>query len=261
MDYMYLGTKAAEATHAPLTTLHLNSSMYYSGVGNWAQAHVSYQKAQERAKSVKDWRRMEESLIFESATYSLQGDTAKSAEGLKEALESAIRRGDIQMQVLALTAQTHDAYLFGNITDFLQKLDQVKYTLHSIDKESYILDMACKINFYGLKALGCVRTGHLAKAFEAASFALKNIIKASPTMFFNFMGYAAVAETFLLLLQWLYATQGMGSGASHAYLEKIKLWEWEKPATVTKMTAKMSKALGCLQKFCDFFLHVRGICC
>jgi len=118
-----------------LTTLHLNGGMYYSGVGNWSQAHVSYQKAQERAKSVKDWHWME----------------------------------------------------------------------------------------------------------DTASFALKNIIKASPTMFFNFIGYTAVVEMFLLLLQWLYAAQGMGSRASHVYLEKIKEWGWEKPASVS-----------CQLDFCHF---------
>jgi len=226
-------------------------------MGNWTEAHGSYQRAQLSARLVKDWRRMEEAFIFESATYSLQGNISKSFEGLNEALESAVRRGDMQMQVLALTSQTYNAYLYGNIYRFLQKLDKVKDTLRSIDQESYILDMASKINYYGLKSLGCLREGHLAKAFDSASFSLKNITKASPTMFFNFTGYTAVVEVFLLLLQWLYATGGMGKGVSYSYLEKKK-WEWEKPATVAKVTAKINKALGCLQKFCDYFEFARA---
>jgi len=109
----------------------------------------------------------------------------------------------------ALSAQTQNAYSLGRISEFAMKLDQLKYTLSSIDKESYILDLSSSINYYGLKALGCIRTGNLAKSFDSASFALQQITKKSPTLFFTFPGYSAVTEAFILLLQWLRATQGI----------------------------------------------------
>jgi len=251
MDYMYLGKKSAEATHAPLTHLHLNSGMYYSGITNWAAAHEIIRK--HNSLQIKDWRRMEEGLIFESATHTLEGNPMKSSGPLKEAFDSAIRRGDIQMQVLALSAQTQDAYNLGRISEFEKKLELVKYTLRSIDRESYVLDLASKINYYGLKALGCIRAGNLDKAFDSASIALQHITKTSPTMFFTFAGYSAVNEAFLLLLQWLYATQGIGAGVGHTYLEKIKQWTWAKPKSAQKIIARITTSLSCLQKFCELF--------
>eukprot|EP01124_Arcella_intermedia_P036552 TRINITY_DN9600_c0_g2_i1.p1 TRINITY_DN9600_c0_g2~~TRINITY_DN9600_c0_g2_i1.p1 ORF type:complete len:1556 (-),score=433.92 TRINITY_DN9600_c0_g2_i1:56-4492(-) len=263
IEFMKLGKSMAEMTHAPLTQLQLNSGMYYSGVGNWNLAHESYASAIASAKVLKDFRRLEEAYIFDSVTFSIRGDSKKSSEGLKEAYDSSVRRGDIQMQILALIAKMYDDYIFGRREELLKKLELLKDSLGSIDKDSYILDMACKINYYSLKAICYVYKGILSKAFESAKTALNEISKTSPTMFINFVGYSIVPEVFLLILQWVQVTQNPNSTGNHAL--KTKDWNWEKsalsspklPATA-KLVAKVTKSLACLQKFCDVFEFARS---
>eukprot|EP01127_Copromyxa_protea_P016779 TRINITY_DN5057_c0_g1_i1.p1 TRINITY_DN5057_c0_g1~~TRINITY_DN5057_c0_g1_i1.p1 ORF type:complete len:1540 (-),score=346.83 TRINITY_DN5057_c0_g1_i1:24-3995(-) len=222
--------------------LELNSGLYYSAQGDWAKASASFSVTQTRALVAGDRRRCEEALVFEANILFMQGDVTKCVESLDKALQSAERRGDIQMQILGTALLANVMYRTQKFKKFVELVEHIKFVLASIDKSLYILDISSSINYYGLKSLASIVGGDLKKAYDTALEVLKKLRKlSSPTAFFTLPGYSAIPEVFLLLCQWYDKADPKKNGV------------WRKPAPVSKLISYFNKSMVCLKKFYGIF--------
>eukprot|EP01128_Nolandella_sp_AFSM9_P011149 TRINITY_DN7866_c0_g1_i1.p1 TRINITY_DN7866_c0_g1~~TRINITY_DN7866_c0_g1_i1.p1 ORF type:complete len:462 (-),score=94.68 TRINITY_DN7866_c0_g1_i1:27-1301(-) len=246
-ELLSLGQQSAEATASPLTQLNLNTGMFQSAKAMWSDAALSYSLAKKAAQPLDDWRSMEEAIIFESTSLSIQSKFYDSLRHLDLALDSADRRGDIQIQLMAILVIAWNELHRGNPVAFFEHMDQAKLTLSSVDTETYIMDMTSKINYYGLKSLSYLYNGELQKALQSAQATEVLIGKTYPTAFFTFMGYMAVSEVYLHLYHFTVSTKRTGFQ-----------WSWDEALHSSKLHSLLSHSLGRLKKFGDIFLFAQA---
>jgi tetratricopeptide (TPR) repeat protein len=175
------------------------AGMIYSSRANWEKAQESFTTAINAAQTVGDLRAFEESTIFLGTLQFLKGEVEKSVATTALALQSAVLRGDVQTQILALTEQARNYYTLGENIECLKALDEAQLALENDDIDGN--DVAAEINFYGLKALMVLKTNDLMECWHVAEEVFHVIEKAEPTAYYTFFGYAALVEVYVLLNQ------------------------------------------------------------
>jgi len=171
--------------------------MIYSSRGIWGRAEELFKEAITAANTVGDLRSFEESTIFLGTLQFLQGDVEESVKTTEIALKSAVLRGDIQTQLLALTEQTKNHYTLGDDDKCLKGLDEIQLALENVDGN----DVAAEINYHGLKALVYMKTEAWMDCWQVAEEVFHTIENAEPTAYYTYFGYAALVEVYILLAQ------------------------------------------------------------
>jgi len=229
-SYLAKGMEAAGKQLDVQKTVLQMQGMLFAGQAEWNKAIDSFTKAIEAAKTVGDLRTFEESVVFLATVFYLQGDMQQSFTKTKEALESAVLRGDIQTQLLSLNAQARNLFALGEFEKCFKCLEEINIAFESIG----VTDLSVEANYYALWALMNLRMGELEDCWKAANLSLNVLSKIEPTIYFTFSSYAFLAETFVLLLQ------------------QPKLFN--KEITKSKIAACCKKSLQLLEKFAESFV-------
>jgi hypothetical protein len=153
----------------------------------------------------------------------------------QEALDSAFRRGDAHMQILARNAQARNFFATGEFLQCILALEEVKRGIESSGENNLISE---EINFWGLAGLIALRQKKIEQCWVNAetTFNLISHSKVQPTLGFNFFGFAWLVETYATFL------------TDPQYLDDGKI-----PLSRQKLNARAEKALGYLTRFAEVF--------
>ncbi|HXV97519.1 MAG TPA: hypothetical protein VEC93_03785, partial [Anaerolineae bacterium] len=187
---------AQEVQHQPALAWVLElTGVYAIGVGQWAKARDTLERARLVANQLEDRRRWEECSTALGDVFYFQGKFRASLDLWPDVYASAQRRGDTQAQSWGLAGQLRSLLALGEL-DTEQNGDILK-KLKSLVSED--IGSADQINSYGVIALSHWRLGEADLAQQAAEVAAYLIAQSSPTGFGIIHGYNNVAEVFLAL--------------------------------------------------------------
>jgi class 3 adenylate cyclase len=166
---------------------------YYNiGIGHWTEAREALTRGMAIADQLGDRRRSEESLGLLMVVAYLQGEfAARRAHSAQYA--ASTHGGDPQIQFLARTQRVENALPVGDLAAAQTALDEAMPLLAAN------LGAAAEILGYGLLALTRLRHSDPVAAREHARHAAARIAATSPTLVYALEGYAAVAETTVML--------------------------------------------------------------
>jgi class 3 adenylate cyclase/tetratricopeptide (TPR) repeat protein len=242
LEYMEQGKKLAQDKLDLVSNVLQMSGVYYCGRAKWKKTEKCFLEAIDACNRTGDRRRFEESNVFMAIALILQGHIKRSLIFSKTALQSARLRGDIQCQILALSAQTLCHITLGNIIKATGKLDQIRIALAK-DKdekeqqgEKGSGDVSSNINYYSLMALISLQKSEPSNAWKYARMAdnLINDKTVEPSTFFTFPGYMGLPEVYLRLLL------------------QPKCWP-ELRLNQAKLVRRINNSLKSLEDFCKVF--------
>jgi tetratricopeptide (TPR) repeat protein len=174
----------------------LGTGMYYSGVGRWAAARDLLNRVIETAERLGDRYRWDDGVGNLAVVTYYQGDFSRSEELSDSVNASAKRRNDTHNQAWAMRSKVYCLLPKGQFEEAQDCLETLQFLL---EQETDILDEALRIDLHGLLALVHARLHRSSLAVEAAGKSLELMAQTSPTSYLSLPGYAAAAETYLLL--------------------------------------------------------------
>jgi hypothetical protein len=187
---------AQEAQHQPALAWVLElTGVYAIGVGQWAKAHDTLERARLVANQLEDRRRWDECSTALSDVFYFQGTFNTSLNLWPAVYASARRRGDTQAQSWGLAGQLRSLLALDEL--HTEQSGAILKKLESLVSED--IGSADQINSYGVIALSHWRLGEADLAQQAAEVAAHLIAQSSPTGFGIIHGYNNVAEVFLAL--------------------------------------------------------------
>lgn len=239
--YIDAGTSLANTLKSvdvePLMSVTQTAAMYYTGISQWDKARLYFESVISLAMEAGNARILEESYIFLSGCFFLQGKIKESLSINDMAVESSQRRGDVQTEILAYTSKARCLISLGKQDLALETLKKVSVILGR--GEGYKLDFATEINYHALMATIYVLQRDFELAYSTAETIMKFLDDSEPTAYFTFTGYMTTPEIFLIILQQLLKPNN-----------NIKLRPSITPQIVQ---AKIQKSLKHLQNFAKTF--------
>ena len=176
----------------------LVTGVYYAGLGQWATARGLFDEVVEISERLGDRRRWDDGMTNLVMVHYFQGEFTRAEQLANDFYDSASRRGDINNQAWALKERGYCALTMGKLDEVTACVEELQalFTEHA---KVVAADEPLKIDVYGLFAISRLRQGQLESAREAADQALQLITRATPTSYPALLGYASVAEVFLML--------------------------------------------------------------
>eukprot|EP01128_Nolandella_sp_AFSM9_P002078 TRINITY_DN12469_c0_g1_i1.p1 TRINITY_DN12469_c0_g1~~TRINITY_DN12469_c0_g1_i1.p1 ORF type:complete len:814 (-),score=175.38 TRINITY_DN12469_c0_g1_i1:254-2695(-) len=158
----------------------------YAGFARWSHSTPWLEQAKKEAEAVGDSRTLEECSLYLAFNFLLTGALAESAVEAKCAHSSAVLRGDIQVQVLALICEANAYYYLGNLESFLALMP----VLDSLSSSSinFEMDPLSRMLYEGLNALYRYLQRDYSGALSSASRSLHIFKTSQPTVYFAFTG-------------------------------------------------------------------------
>ena len=206
-DYLRRGLAIVNQVHdlpAQIWVLE-NMGHYFLGKSRFTESQAPIAQAIEMSRSLADRRRWGESIALQVIQEYYQGNFLQCAKRSHEQYAANKQSCDHQGQFYSLLALIDFTYLpLGQLEQARQNLQECAGLLNrNIPRNDQIW-------YHGLRALVEWEQGERAAAGQAARAALRLLSDTSPTTFYTFGGYAAVAEVGLALLE----TQSDASSAS-----------------------------------------------
>lgn len=163
--------------------------------GDFKTAQQHFTECIKAATTVGDLRTWEEAHCMLSTVYFFKGDFQKSISLVRDALQSAKKRGDMQAEVLGICTQLRNLYEFNRKTKVQDLMISLRRAI-----DTYYTDASSNINYYGLLSLIKIRQREYDEAFKHLEYCSVDLMKErEPISWLSFIGYTAVAEGFTLL--------------------------------------------------------------
>jgi tetratricopeptide (TPR) repeat protein len=164
----------------------------------WDEATVYLERALATARKIGDPRLCEETLLAAGRISLCTGQFERALEHFREAYESTLRSGDVQLRLGAIILRADAFVRLGRERDALGLYDEVLADLAGVDQLS---DRSSWAGALSMQALARLRTGERDGAYESASRALSFLAASQPVADWIQHGTAAVAEVLLTLLE------------------------------------------------------------
>jgi class 3 adenylate cyclase/tetratricopeptide (TPR) repeat protein len=193
-QFISAGSGSRTGTVKMLTDLA--AGMFYSGVGRWDDAELSFRSCQQLADDMGDKRSFEESLVFRATACFLKGDIEGSVRFNEDALESARARGDIQMQIMVLASQTRNLHTMGKFIKAEALLSELRTAFGSVP----YTDVSLRVNYYALISLSSARAGKFDEVLDSLRKLLALVEKAEPTTHFTVFAYTALPQVHMRIM-------------------------------------------------------------
>jgi ATP/maltotriose-dependent transcriptional regulator MalT len=95
-------------------------------LGEWEPAKSGFAQAVIHARTVGDLKSLEESTLYLASVHFCQGDMQSALKVSQEALESATKRGDGQLQLYASILQARNYYVLGDYSKCTAIMDDIR---------------------------------------------------------------------------------------------------------------------------------------
>jgi hypothetical protein len=177
-----------------LSWVQISWGLFKLGIGDWEACSQAFQQAEERARRIQDYRRLEECLTLWGMADFYQGLYESSLPRSVETYALATKSGNAQGRIWGLFGQ-------AEILIARDQLDQgVDALTEGLELLESVLDKLEEIRGFGLLARARLYQGQQADALEAARKASSLIAKLLiPTGYYLLSGYAGAAEVYLRL--------------------------------------------------------------
>jgi hypothetical protein len=162
--------------------------------GRWPEGHAALEEAVQLAERLGDKRRWIEAVCGWSTLIHYKGEFARRVKmGADVLYTSARRQGDLQAEAWGLLDQIESLIALGDLKRTMTLLQALTPFL---EKD---IGRSEQIWGYGLLAVGLLRSGQLAAAYDAARRANLVSVRQAPVAVYTFEGYAGAAEVLLAL--------------------------------------------------------------
>lgn len=197
--YCAQAVEAANAVREPAVTAQvlLFNSLYFAGIGDWAQCIAPVDQAAKLSRSVGDFRRYEECLVIGAYLRFFTGRFAAALQGYEAGAASGRRRGDRQITGWGSLGIARVRLAQGRADAALAALR---------DAAPAITDRLGGIEMQGMSALAHLQSRQFEQALHDAREGLRLILESRPISFSTLSGSAGVATTLVAL--WAYARGG-----------------------------------------------------
>jgi serine/threonine protein kinase/tetratricopeptide (TPR) repeat protein len=165
---------------------------YAVGTGDWARARALGEEALRIARSVGFHRRGEEAMGLLGNVHVLRGEFAEALEVSRSARQSGLR-GDPQTQLWGHSGEAQALLHMGRVDEARAAADRAQALFDEVSSRPE------RIMALGAVAAARLASGDVEAARAAASEALGEMAKGTPTSFYCIVAYSSVAETFLRL--------------------------------------------------------------
>lgn len=164
------------------------ASVYAIGIGDWARARHAAEEALAIARGVGFHRRAEEALGLIANVHVLRGEFAEALE-LSRSTKLSSLRGDPQTQLWGYAGEAQALVHLGRVEEALAAADSAKALLEEVTSRPE------RIMALGAFCAARLAAGDYAAARAAATEALVDMNKGTPTSFYCITAYSSIAET------------------------------------------------------------------
>ena len=192
-------------------------AVYAIGIGDWQTTQKALDIASATAKQLQNHRQLEECLLIQATAAQYQGQFQQALDCWISIGQTALRRGDAQVQSWAVIAGAENLLHLNRPKEAETMLSQ----LESLLSQRAGRESTGDVSREGFLAQYFLHRGEYEKALKHANQTAEIIDRSSPTSFVLLEGYAGMTETFLTLWE---RHDELGVG------EKSVLWDAGKKA-------------------------------
>ncbi len=179
-----------------LVTAHVISAAYLIGVGQWRRVQDHLEEGRRLCEALGDHQQWGDCVAIMADAAFLEGDMTRAMALYDELMSAARRRNNHLQELWAIRGKATAALRDGKADD------AVRLLRHAVVLLEDTTDHPTRIDMHGLLAAALLGCGEWKEADRSARQAAALIAKASPpTAYPQYLGYAAVAETFIELLR------------------------------------------------------------
>ena len=166
------------------------ASVYAVGIGDWTRAVQAAEEALAIARGVGFHRRAEEALGLIANVHVLRGEFAQALELSRSTRQSSLR-GDPQTRLWGYSGEAQALVHLGRAEEAVAAADNATALLAEVTSRPE------RIMALGAAAAARLASRDFVAARAAASEALTDMMKGTPTSFYCITAYSSVAETFV----------------------------------------------------------------
>jgi class 3 adenylate cyclase/tetratricopeptide (TPR) repeat protein len=179
-----------------LVTALVITSAYQIGMGQWRRVQEHLEEGRAICERLGDHQQWGDCVAIMADASVLEGDLPRAMRLYEELLTGARHRNNHLQELWAIRGKATEALRNGRAEDAVRLLE------HAVVLLEDTTDHPTRIDMHGLLALARLARNDLTAAERSAREAAALIAKTSPpTVYPQYLGYAAVAETFLALLR------------------------------------------------------------